>query len=145
MCIRDRLLAVLLAGTMALSLAACGGGKTTAGTATKAATDTTAAGTENAAAEGKEDAGTELTGRLKAIKEAGVLKVATSPDYPPYEFEDITKDGQDKYVGADMELAKYIADKLGVKLQIEAMAFDACMAAIGQGLSLIHISKTGLF
>ena len=32
-----------------------------------------------------------------------------------------------------MELAKYIADKLGVKLQIEAMAFDACMAAIGQG------------
>ena len=128
-----KLLAVLLAGTMALSLAACGGGKTTAGTATKAAADTTAAGTENAAAEGKEDAGTELTGRLKAIKEAGVLKVATSPDYPPYEFEDITKDGQDKYVGADMELAKYIADKLGVKLQIEAMAFDACMAAIGQG------------
>ena len=95
-----KLLAVLLAGTMALSLAACGGGKTTAGTATKAAADTTAAGTENAAAEGKEDAGTELTGRLKAIKEAGVLKVATSPDYPPYEFEDITKDGQDKYVGA---------------------------------------------
>ena len=42
----------------------------------------------------REDAGTELTGRLKAIKEAGVLKVATSPDYPPYEFEDITKDGQ---------------------------------------------------
>ena len=68
-----KLLAVLLAGTMALSLAACGGGKTTAGTATKAATDTTAAGTENAAAEGKEDAGTELTGRLKAIKEAGCL------------------------------------------------------------------------
>ena len=28
-----KLLAVLLAGTMALSLAACGGGKTTAGTA----------------------------------------------------------------------------------------------------------------
>ena len=48
-----KLLAVLLAGTMALSLAACGGGKTTAGTATKAAADTTAAGTENAAAEGK--------------------------------------------------------------------------------------------
>ncbi len=36
-----KLLAVLLAGTMALSLAACGGGKTTAGTATKAAADTT--------------------------------------------------------------------------------------------------------
>ena len=51
--IMKKLLAVLLAGTMALSLAACGGGKTTAGTATKALADTTVAGTENAAAEGK--------------------------------------------------------------------------------------------
>lgn len=135
-----KLLAVLLAGTMALSLTACGGStKGTEAAATNAAVETDGGAAEAAdtkaadeAAESAEASG-ELTGRLKAIKEAGVLKVATSPDYPPYEFEDITKDGQEKYVGADMELAKYIADKLGVKLQIEAMAFDACMAAIGQG------------
>lgn len=127
-----KLLSILLAGTMALSLTACGGGTAATQapvTEAAAAADTTAAAQEAA---GEEEAA-ELTGRLKAIKEAGVLKVATSPDYPPYEFEDITKDGQDKYVGADMELAKYIADKLGVELQIEAMMFDACMAAIGQG------------
>ena len=42
-----------------------------------------------------------------------------------------------------MELAKYIADKLGVKLQIEAMAFDACMAAISQGAAWIHHLRHG--
>lgn len=128
-----KLMAVLLAGAMAMSLTACGG-KAPAETAAPteaAAQNTDAAGGDADKAEAGESA--ELIGRLKSIKEAGVLKVATSPDYPPYEFEDITKDGQDKYVGADMELAKYIADKLGVKLQIEAMAFDACMAAISEG------------
>lgn len=129
-----KLTAILLAGVMAMSLAACGGSKTaeTSGAAetAKAETGTVAAGTEN---ETQAAADTKLTGRLKTIMESGVLKVATSPDYPPYEFEDITKDGQDKYVGADIELAKYIADKLGVKLQIEAMMFDACMAAVSEG------------
>ena len=60
---------------------------------------------------------------------AGKIVVCTSPDYAPYEFEDPTKEGQDKYVGADMELARYIADKLGVELEITAMDFDACIAA----------------
>lgn len=119
-----RLLAILLAGIMILSLSACKGNH-----AEKAGISKTTDSMETSGKESTEG----LTGRLKAIKEAGVLKVATSPDYPPYEFEDITKVGQDKYAGADIELAKYIADKLGVKLQLEAMAFDACMAAVSEG------------
>ena len=120
-----KIAAILLAGAMAFSLAACGGSKTA---------DTTTAQTAAAGDAGTQAAGEKtLTGRLKSIQESGVLKVATSPDYPPYEFEDITKNGQDKYVGADIELAKYLAEKLGVKLQIEAMAFDACMAAVSEG------------
>lgn len=119
-----KLLAILLAGTMILSLSACKGNKAEEAGISKAAGSMETSGKEST--EG-------LTGRLKAIKEAGVLKVATSPDYPPYEFEDITKVGQDKYAGADIELAKYIADKLGVKLQLEPMAFDACMAAVSEG------------
>ena len=70
---------------------------------------------------------------LEAIKQKGELVVATSPDYAPYEFEDLTKTGQDKYVGSDMELAKYIADKLGVKLTIKAMDFDTVLASIAEG------------
>ena len=132
-----KLAAIALAGVMAFSLAACAS-KPAETTAADLEVETTAAddGTsgEKAAEPSVSEGGAkEAAGRLKAIQDAGVLKVATSPDYPPYEFEDITKDGQDKYVGADMELAKYIADKLGVKLEIEAMAFDACMAAVGEG------------
>lgn len=125
---------VLAAGfVMAASLAACSGSQPTA-TTTKEAAPAEETGTET---DGKTQAGAEaevkLSGRLAAIKEAGVLKIATSPDYPPYEFEDLSKSGQDKYVGADMELAKYIADKLGVSLEINAMAFDACLAAVSEG------------
>ncbi len=56
-------------------------------------------------------------------KPEDTLTIATSPDYPPYEFIDPSKTGQDKYMGADIELAKYIADKLDKKLVIEAVDF----------------------
>ena len=49
---------------------------------------------------------------LKEIQKAGVLTVATSPDFAPMEFVDSTKSGQDQYVGFDITLAQFIADKL---------------------------------
>ena len=119
-----KLLALVLSSVMVLSLAACGGTASAQNAAPSAGTQVSDAGTEAAGGQ---------NGRLAAIKAAGVLKVVTSPDYPPYEFEDLSKSGQDKHVGADIELAKYIADKLGVELVVEAMAFDACMAAVSEG------------
>lgn len=74
--------------------------------------------------------------RLAQIKAAGKLVVATSPDYAPYEFLD--KDGNP--VGADLSLAKYIADKLGVELAVESMDFDTVVAAIGTGKVDLAIS-----
>lgn len=82
---------------------------------------------------------------LKKVKERGSLIVTTSPDFAPMEFIDDHKKGQEQYVGSDMELARYIAEKLGVKLQIEAMDFDQCYAAVAQGkadLSIAAFSKT---
>ena len=43
-----------------------------------------------------------------------VLKVAVSPDFSPMEFVDPTKTGQDKFVGFDISLAKFIAEELGM-------------------------------
>lgn len=71
--------------------------------------------------------------KLDTIKETGVIKMATSPDFAPMEFENIAADGNKEYVGSDIELAKYIAEKLGVKLQIEAMDFAAVQAAVSTG------------
>ena len=65
---------------------------------------------------------------LARIQERGELIVGTSPDFPPNEFIDSTKTGQAQYVGSDIELAKYIAEELGVKLTIKASSFDTVLA-----------------
>ena len=58
--------------------------------------------------------------------------MATSPDFAPFEFKDISS-GQVEYVGCDIELAKYIADKIGVELEIQPMDFAAVQAAVTSG------------
>lgn len=73
-------------------------------------------------------------------KQQDVLTVAISPDYAPYEFMDLSKTGQDKYVGSDVELAKYIADHLNKTLVIEEMSFDVCLMAVQSGTVDISIS-----
>ena len=70
--------------------------------------------------------------KLDKILEAGVITCATSPDFAPNEFIDISS-GETKYVGCDMDLAQYIADSLGVKLEIVPMKFDAIKAAVTTG------------
>jgi len=62
---------------------------------------------------------------LSVIKERGKLIVGTSADYPP--FESVDKNG--KFVGFDMDLAREIGKRLGVKVEIRDMAFDGLIAA----------------
>ena len=68
-------------------------------------------------------------GVLKNVLDKGVLVIATSPDYPAAEF--ITEDGT--IYGSEMMLAKYVAECLGVKLQIETMDFNAVLTAVDTG------------
>ena len=100
-----KILSVVLCAALALSLAGCGNGS---GDKEKS---------KNA---------------LERVQDAGVLKVAVSPDFAPYEFMDPSKSGQDTYVGADIEMIKYIAEKLGVEIEILAMDFDTCLAGVTQ-------------
>ena len=67
------------------------------------------------------------------------MRVFPSPDFAPLEFEDLSS-GEAQYVGSDIELAKYIAEKLGVELEISAMDFSAVQAAIPSGQADIAIS-----
>ena len=59
--------------------------------------------------------------------------VAMSPDFAPMEFVDLAKEGDDKYVGFDVILAKYLAKEMNKKLVIKPMSFDASMAAAQAG------------
>lgn len=79
------------------------------------------------------------TNKLEKIKKEGKIVMATSPDFAPSEFEDISS-GETKYVGADIELGKFIAEKLGVELEIQAMDFAAVQAAVTSGAVDMAIS-----
>lgn len=60
--------------------------------------------------------------------EAPTLTLATSADFPPYEYVD-----GDQYAGIDIEIAQAIADKLGYKLVVENMDFDSVITSVGSG------------
>ncbi|MGB8981768.1 MAG: transporter substrate-binding domain-containing protein [Anaerolineales bacterium] len=66
---------------------------------------------------------------LEAIKDAGVIKVGTSADYPP--FESVDESGNK--VGFDIELMAEIANRLGVELEWVDMPFDSLIAAVQEG------------
>lgn len=69
---------------------------------------------------------------LEGILEKGKLVVGTSADYPPYEF--IVLEGtKEKYVGFDISLSQYIADELGVELEVMNMDFGNLIASIPAG------------
>lgn len=70
-----------------------------------------------------------------------VLTVVLSPDYAPYEFiKDLSKTGFNQYAGADVEVAKYIAEKLGMKLKINSAAFSVCTSEVNAGKADLGIS-----
>lgn len=85
----------------------------------------------------------EPTNRLEEILKRGTLIVATSPDFAPLEFIDSTKTGQEQYVGSDILMAQYIAEQLGVKLEIEAMDFSAVLSSVSLGTADLAISGFG--
>ena len=66
-------------------------------------------------------------GKLKEILDKRVLVVATSPEVK----------------GSEMTLAKYIANSLGVTLQVETMDFSAVLTAVDTGKADLAISGFG--
>ena len=96
-----KMIAMLLALVMALSLAACGE------KADDGNTDNDAAKTE--------------------------LVLGTSADYAPFEFMYPDDSGEMVYGGIDVSVAKYIADEMGLTLQVENMGFDYLLTSLDKG------------
>lgn len=65
-------------------------------------------------------------GDLAKIQEKKKIVLGTSADFPPFEFVDSDKN----YVGLDLDIAKEIADDLGVELEVNNMQFDALITAL---------------
>ena len=71
----------------------------------------------------------ELKAELKTVED-GKLTVATSPDFAPYEFYSLDANGDATLAGFDIAFAQYIADKLGLELNIITMDFDGTLAEL---------------
>lgn len=65
--------------------------------------------------------------RLDVVKEKGVLRVGTETTYPPMEFTD----DAGKPIGFDIDMMQYIADEMGLELEIITTDF----AGITEGLA----------
>ncbi|MBE6718100.1 MAG: transporter substrate-binding domain-containing protein [Ruminococcaceae bacterium] len=65
---------------------------------------------------------------VDAIKKRGELVVYTNAEFAPFEY---LADG--KPVGVDMDIAKAIADEIGVELKIENVKFDTIISSVQSG------------
>ena len=122
---KKKIMAVLVAAGMVVSLAACGGSSQTATGTAESAAETVESAAESVASEvASEDA------ELVTVTE-GKLTMSTNAAFPPYEM---TTDSGD-LEGIDIEVAGAIAKKLGLELQVDDMDFDAALLAAQQGKS----------
>ena len=130
--------ALLLAGVMALSLAACGG--SSSAPAAPAETQKEEAAAEAPAeekAEAEAPAAEEAAAEIKTV-EAGKLHMATNAAFPPYEM--ISDNGG--FEGIDVEIATQIAQKLGLELVVDDMEFGSVITSVQGGKS--DIAMAGL-
>ena len=122
MIMKKKVVSVMLCAAMtAAVLAGCG-----SSSAETVSEDTSAAAeeTEDAAAEE-----TAETAEADAEESAGgTLVMGTNAEFPPYEYYE----GQE-VVGIDAEMAAAVAEKLGMELKIEDMAFDSLIPALSSG------------
>lgn len=68
---------------------------------------------------------------LDEIKKSGVIKIATEGVYKPYSYHD----EKDELVGYDVEIAREVAKKIGVKVEFIEAPWDALLASFDAGKS----------
>ena len=125
--------AALMAMTALSGCSALGAAPTVASeenTQAETETEKSEAESDTAAEKAKSE---EIGSRLDEILERGYIEVATEPYFAPYEFIDPSKPGDEQYVGSDIEMAKYVAEKLGVECHIIPLEFEAVLTGITEG------------
>ena len=129
-----KLTALLLAGFMALSLAACTGSSSESSSESTASDSSSESSSSSEATE--DVASAETASYDVTTVEPGKLIMSTNAAFPPYEMT--TDDGG--FEGIDVEMATEIANRLGLELQIDDMDFDYALQAVQQGKSDIAMA-----
>ena len=127
-----KFIAMLLAMIMVMSLfAACGSSEPAADAPAADAPAADAPETPEAV-----DYSTMTIDELKPLIETiteGKLTMVTSPDFAPYEFYALDAEGNPSLAGFDIALGQYIADFIGLELEIIPMDFDGTITELGMG------------
>lgn len=90
---------------------------------------------DDASADTKTDGDADRSAsEIKTVKE-GVLTMATNATFPPYEYYEGSE-----IIGIDAEIAKAVANKLGLELKIEDMEFNSIIIAVTQGKADIGLA-----
>ena len=77
--------------------------------------------------------GSEPADESQGGEEMTTLVLGTSADYAPFEFMYPDENGEMVYGGIDIYTAQYIADYMGVELQIENMSFNNLLTSLDKG------------
>ncbi len=117
-----KLLSLVIAATLSLSLVACGNSQNTNNYSESTSESSSESSEEN-------NSQADNNGSVAKIKEKGELVMATSPDYPPYEFK-IMENGKEKIVGFDINIAEEIAKDMGVNLRVLELDFNGLLVSL---------------
>ena len=116
---KKRVMSLMMAGVMAVSLAGCGGAKADATTAAESKTEETKA--ESKADETSAESKEESSQAAADGDHAGKFIVGFDQDFPPMGF--VGDDGQ--YTGFDLDLAKEVASRLNLEFVPQPIAWDS--------------------
>lgn len=127
---KKKIISLMMVMTMACGLfAGCG--------SDKASNDAAAnAGTESSSDTASDSSSDDL---LSAIKERGYITVAMEGTWAPWTYHD----EDDNLVGFDVEVAKAVADELGVDVQYQEGEWDGLLAGVQSGRYDIMVNGVG--
>lgn len=130
---KKKVLALAMAACM-MALTACSTDKveTTAAPETTTAETTAAETTKGAEADTTAE---ETTTAAEAEAAGGVLIMSTNAEFPPYEYHD-----GGEIVGIDVEVARALAEKMGMTLEVEDIAFDSIIPQVQSGKADIGVA-----
>lgn len=127
---KKKIISLMIVMTMTCGLfAGCGNDKTS----DDAAAD---AGTESSSDTASDSSSDDL---LSAIKERGYITVAMEGTWAPWTYHD----EDDNLVGFDVEVAKAVADELGVDVQYQEGEWDGLLAGVQSGRYDIMVNGVG--
>ena len=139
---KKRVISCLLAGMMAVSMAACGSSEESSTGTTSGGSGESVSGSSAGSTSGST---TSSSAAAESGIEDGVLTVGFDAEYPPYGY--MGEDGE--YTGFDLELAQAVCDLEGWELEKKPISWDAKDMELDSGsidciwngftLSLIHI------